>query len=327
MIDISVVIPSYNRKESLCQLVSVLIAQYNSDISTEIIVVLDGSTDGSAEALSKLTAPPEMPLRVYTQPNQGAAIARNTGLKQASGEIVLFLDDDVIPGERLIEAHLYAHRTTGAEATVGRIDTCTMDKVPRPVAEAVVAFHDQRRKRLSIVGATITATDVTTINLSVRRSRLLEVDGFDESFTGYASEDWDLGQRLLAIGTTFVYAPDAVVTQIYSLSFRQWQRRMWLQGESQIKLTRKHPELKPHVPIGKLHDPNWKRRLAAQFAIQLPRAALMVSEAVLWIAPFARWLGGPAMPRQLAGLSWRLAFWSGVRSALGSAQAVRTYCR
>ena len=323
---ISVVIPSYNRRASVCALVAALMAQHQPHIATEIIVVLDGSTDGSADALAQLTPPAGMTLRVYTQPNQGPGIARNTGWRHARGEIVLFLDDDVLPGARLLAAHLEAHHKTGADAILGRIETHAADWVSDAIAQGVLEFYSARHRRLVVDSVAITAVDVATGNLSVQQSRLLEVGGFDESFTRYGSEDIDLGQRLLEVGATFAYAPNAVVTHRFALTSKQWLQHMWQMGRSQVRLTMKHPKLKPYTEIGTLHDPNWKRRLAAQFAIQFPRLAMATTGVLLHLMPLISRLRSLNVLRQLAGLSWRLAFWSGVRSRLGSARAVRSYC-
>ena len=324
---ISVVIPSYNRRASVCALVAALMAQHQPHIATEIIVVLDGSTDGSADALAQLTPPAGMTLRVYTQPNQGPGIARNTGWRHARGEIVLFLDDDVLRGARLLAAHLEAHHKTGADAILGRIETHAADWVPASLARGVVAYYQSRHKALAADGATITAVDIFTGNLSVKRIRLVEIGGFDESFRGYGCEDWDLGQRLLDVGARFTYAPDAAVTHQFALGSYQWRQHIWQAGQAEIRLTAKHPQLKTHVHIRTLQDPNWKHWLAAQFAIQFPRLAMAASAITFWIIPLAPWIGDSKLPHQLTALSWRLTFWSGVRSALGSARAVRAYCR
>src|SRR6266498_523051 len=87
----SVVIPTYQRRDLVVRSVwSLAHQEFVGDF--EVIVVVDGSHDGSAEALRQLTplAPP-FPLTVLEQSNQGAASARNRGAAAACGEILLFL--------------------------------------------------------------------------------------------------------------------------------------------------------------------------------------------------------------------------------------------
>ena len=85
----SVVIPLYNKRGSLLRAVNSVLAQTYSDL--ELIVVDDGSTDGSAESLNGLTDPR---VRVLTQPNAGPGAARNRGVAESGGEFVSFLDAD-----------------------------------------------------------------------------------------------------------------------------------------------------------------------------------------------------------------------------------------
>ena len=69
----------------------------------QIVVVLDGSTDGSEQALADATW--SVPVHAHWQPNRGLAAARNVGLQAANGGIVWFLDDDVVPSPGLLERH------------------------------------------------------------------------------------------------------------------------------------------------------------------------------------------------------------------------------
>src|SRR5437868_2151795 len=100
---ISVVIPTYNRKEILS---SLLARMFNHDFPTtayEVIVVVDGSTDGSAQFLHSLKAP--CAFRVIEQPNEGRSAARNVGARAAMGRFILFLDDDMWCDRKLLTYH------------------------------------------------------------------------------------------------------------------------------------------------------------------------------------------------------------------------------
>ncbi len=325
MVDVSIVIPSYNRRDSVCALVKALLDQDDPALTTEIIVVLDGSTDGSAEALAAAITGRDARVCLWQQENRGRAGARNAGLARAAGSIVLFLDDDVLPGPDLVRAHWRAHQS--ADAVLGRIEPVTLEGTPRAIAELEEAFYRDRHAALMAPGVTIRATDVFAGNLSVKR-RLLDVAGrFDESFTGYGCEDWDMGQRLLACGAIFAYAPDALVYHRSPVTRKQWLRHAWQEGRSQLILMRKYPYLTSSLDISGLHDATWTGRLAAQFAIQFPTAALRVSASTLWLTSIVRPVVPPEMLRRFAFLSWRVAFWSGVRQAIGTSVETRAICR
>lgn len=86
---ISVVIPLYNKREFLLRAVNSVIAQTFTDF--ELLVVNDGSTDGSEHELKSITDPR---LRLLNQRNSGVSIARNTGIENAKADIIAFLDAD-----------------------------------------------------------------------------------------------------------------------------------------------------------------------------------------------------------------------------------------
>ena len=92
---VSVVIPTYNRaQQTIAAMESVLAQTYPN---FEIIVVDDGSTDGSGEAIQRFIAQKTNgchPIYFFSQPNQGASVARNTGIAKARGEYIAFLDSD-----------------------------------------------------------------------------------------------------------------------------------------------------------------------------------------------------------------------------------------
>jgi len=111
---VSVVIPTYNRQDLVLQAVQSACAQ--TARAHEIIVVVDGSTDGTADALRRHY--PEV--IVYEQPNRGLAIARNAGLSLATGDWVCFLDDDDLWHPRkLAFAKQYAEEYPDCDAMIG----------------------------------------------------------------------------------------------------------------------------------------------------------------------------------------------------------------
>lgn len=321
MIEVSIVIPSYNRREPLLALVHALRADTLPAPRTEIVVVLDGAQDGSAEALAALPPVAAMPLRVHAQENRGRAAARNVGLRLARGEVVLFLDDDVMPTPGLVAAHWRAQ--AAEDAVLGRIVHSGLAGTPALISEQEQDFHERRHRILDAPGASIHATDVFAGNLSVKRHLLLAIGGFDETFTGYGCEDWDLGQRLLALGARFVYVPEAVVDHRSQVSLAEWRQRAWQEGHSQLAFIRKHPSVAARLDIAGLQDATWPGRIIAQSAVQFPRLAMAVSGAAGQLVLRPRLPLNSSLRHRIAFQCWRLAFWSGVRAAVGSSAGVR----
>ena len=110
--ELSVTIASYNRRERLEQVLRALGGQSYPAERYEVVLVLDGSTDGSAEMARSLELP--YSLRVLEQENRGLAASRNRGGHEAANPIVMWLDDDIVPLPGLLAEHAGAR--TGARA-------------------------------------------------------------------------------------------------------------------------------------------------------------------------------------------------------------------
>src|SRR4051812_26710425 len=103
---ISVVVPTYNRRDIVTRSLETMFDQTISSDNYEIIVVVDGSSDGTAEALRGMK--PSCRFRIIEQENRGSAGARNTGFRAAESDLVLFLDDDMRCGRDLVFSHVEA---------------------------------------------------------------------------------------------------------------------------------------------------------------------------------------------------------------------------
>ena len=103
----SVVIPTYQRRDVVVSSVRALAGQEGAP-PFEVVVVVDGSDDGSAEVLRALETP--FPLSVVGQPNAGRPAACNRGASAAVGELLLFLDDDMEAHPCLLAEHERSHR-------------------------------------------------------------------------------------------------------------------------------------------------------------------------------------------------------------------------
>ncbi|MGB6975228.1 MAG: glycosyltransferase family A protein [Terracidiphilus sp.] len=237
---ITVVIPTYNRKEIVTCTLERLFAQECQGDSLEILVVVDGSADGSAEALRRMHAPCEF--RVLEQENRGLAGARNTGFRAARGDVVLFLDDDMRCEPGLVAAHLTAHCEQEGIVCFGSL-FLSPDSPPSLAAECfkreIGAPHLASRE------ATHTAwllEDCVFSNASLRRETLLQLGGFDESF--HMREDLEFGERLFAAGARPVYLAGAVARQYYAKTAADLIRDAEAFAAADLQLLRKHPQLR-----------------------------------------------------------------------------------
>src|ERR1700742_1132248 len=107
---LSVVIPTYNRKDLVAKALDGYLLQSSPQFIHELMVVDDGSTDGTETVVREFARLSPFPIRYLHQPNQGPAAARNLGTREAGSDLVLFSDSDIIPERDLVEQHLAWHR-------------------------------------------------------------------------------------------------------------------------------------------------------------------------------------------------------------------------
>jgi glycosyltransferase involved in cell wall biosynthesis/peptidoglycan/xylan/chitin deacetylase (PgdA/CDA1 family) len=235
----SIVIPTYRRRHLVCESVRSL-GRLDYRGTIEIVVVVDGSDDGTAPALLNLES--RYPLRVIEQANAGAGAARNRGAAAASGDVLLFLDDDMICEPDLVEQHARMHRD-GADAVLGYIP------LDPETPEGFLSDEIAGYAKSMLEGFTVTPFDVYSGQLSVRRSVFERLGGFDESLTSgpvYGNEDCEFGVRLVA-SSDVRHNPKAVSRHRYVVSAREKMRRVGPLAAADIRFARKHPALAGHL--------------------------------------------------------------------------------
>ncbi len=210
MIELSVVVPTHDRRSSVLRAIGALAAQHLEPARFEVVVVVDGSTDGTAGALRVVTTP--FDLVVVEQPQRGRAAACNAGWSRARGAIVLFLDDDMEPEPACLSVHLERHRAPRRDLVIGAAPV-TEDGRSTPASRYVRRRFDRHLANLARPGRLIGARDVYTGHASVPRAELEAVGGFDEGFRGYGNEDVDLVRRLRETGVDVTFSSEAVARQ------------------------------------------------------------------------------------------------------------------
>lgn len=184
MPSISVVIPAYNSERTIGDTVQSVLAQTFTDF--EIIVINDGSQDGTLECLGAIA---DSRLNVFSYENSGVAISRNRGIEKAKGEYVAFLDaDDLWVPEKLTEQYQALQESPAASVAyswTNYIDDSGDFLRPgmRPSFQGDVYRHLLVSNFLECGS-----------NLLVRRSALQKVGGFDAELP--PSEDWEMWLRL-----------------------------------------------------------------------------------------------------------------------------------
>ncbi|MFC3441138.1 glycosyltransferase family 2 protein [Sphingobium rhizovicinum] len=238
---ISIIIPSHNRRDLLRSLLDALAAQQAGTPPFEVIIVADNCRDGTQAMVAAYQAP--FPIRLIEQPGVGPSRARNAGVAQASTDLLLFLDDDVIPTAGLVAAHAQAHQDGTGRAVLGPYP-------PQPHGSGSHFRVLMRRwwnahfNELGSPGHRFVYSDLLTGNLSLPKRIWEAVGGLDPQFA-HAREDLELGVRLMKAGVAFHYAPDALGWhyEYLTTSPRSILRRTKEEGRSDALMALKHPDM------------------------------------------------------------------------------------
>ena len=223
---LSVVIPTCNRRESLRITLEGLARQTVPMDSFEVIVVSDGSTDGTDDMLARLTSKLPYALRTLTQANAGPSAARNRGVREASGDIIVFLDDDVEPVPAYLARHQSHHDGDEHVAVLGRMSPDPARCAIEPVWIAWEHAKLQEIYHMFLPGGTHCMDKAGPMhfysgNASLRRRWILDVGGFDEKFT--RQEDVELAVRLARdCGVWFQFDMEADGIHRPTRTFQSW---------------------------------------------------------------------------------------------------------
>jgi GT2 family glycosyltransferase len=192
--EISVVVATYNRQSSLKQLLGSLSKQTLSPSRFEVIIVSDGSTDGTADFVRELSLNCRN-LKLLELKNRGPGAARNAGARAARGRYLAFTDDDCLASEDWLEQLLSVFERTGAVGVQGRTTTERLARTP--------LTHE-----IEVLSPWLAA--IPTCNAAYRKDAFDVAGGFDESFPFAHNEDADLAWRVEEVGKT-VFASEVHV--------------------------------------------------------------------------------------------------------------------
>lgn len=291
---LSVVMPTYDEPERLEAALKSLSQQDHPHEAIQIIVVDDASPHLDSERLHAAVAPLQLQL-LRNEQNQGRARARNTALRVASGEVVVFLDSDMIVGTNFLCAHAQRHQTHAEAVFVGNVRFAS--EIPNT---SLTRYIEGRGVHRVDEDKAIPFNCFVTGNSSVRRSTLLRVGFFDEDLTAYGGEDLELGYRLHLAGIPLYYAPEALSYHYHLRSLEPLCRLMQTYGNKSIPiLLNKHPELDAVLRLDFIRTSAFSpRRLALQLALLPP-----IHYPIRWLT---RWLVKTYVP----DLFFSYLFWS-----------------
>lgn len=230
-VKISVVVPTYNRLSSLKRLITGLETQTFPAEDFEVVIVSDGSNDGTDQYLKQLQT--HFRLVSVSQKNEGPAAARNRGVENAQGDIILFLDDDILPAPQLIAEHYRVLTEHDQNLIVLGPMVTPKDFELSPWVEWEQNMLVKQYEAIQFNLWQPTARQFYTGNSSVYRCHLLTSRGFDPTFK--RAEDVELAYRLEKDGLRFTFNPQAIGYHYAQRSFSTWMAIAYAYGENDVK--------------------------------------------------------------------------------------------
>ncbi len=309
---LSVVVPTYDRRGILERTLPSLLGRTGGRRACEIVVVVDGSRDGTLEMLDRHRR--EAGLRIVAQENRGLAAARNRGAREAAGEVLLFLDDDMIASRDLIAAHLEEHSRPGERVVFGALG---LADAPRRsfLKEGVETWGREMDARLSEPGRRFRFDDCHFGNASISRTLFLRAGGFDEGFLRFGNEDYDLGWRLIQSGAEMLYSPRALAKQIYEKDLPRWLHDCYCVGLADVALVRKHPDLAADLRLSRREQHPLKRIARLSSTLPVDPLAPAWGLAAGFLAGLERAGARGRVLGQVQSLLGERQYWRGVRDA------------
>jgi glycosyltransferase involved in cell wall biosynthesis len=230
---------TYNRAALLERVLDACFEQTVDPSDYEVVLVNDGSTDATPEVIERAKQRATCRFVVIDQVNSGLAKGRNAGIARASGERIIFIDDDVLPLPNYVEEHLRSHdRAPKAIVRGGAINVESFDDLPVPIW----SFKDY------------SGNFFWTTNVSVPLATIRAIGGFNDSFSEYGWEDIDVGLRLRFGGVRAVFNPKALVYHYKPRPRSGNVEKMIAQARAQartaVQLAAIHPHWRTYLATG-----------------------------------------------------------------------------
>jgi glycosyltransferase involved in cell wall biosynthesis len=182
----------------------------------EVVVVVDGSRDGSLEFLMDLAAADDRVKPIFAE-QQGPSAARQLGVERATGDLVLLLDDDVLVSPGLVEGHARRHAAAKGVVVLGYTPTVTpAHRRPGDVAVFLYARDYERGFSAFRRDPALVLRRLWGANVSLRRSDCLRVGLRSPDFPERYHEDREFGLRCLKAGLTGVFDPSLKADHLYT---------------------------------------------------------------------------------------------------------------
>jgi len=239
---ISIIIPTYNREEILKKCLEALKNQVFSAVDFEVIISDDGSEDGTRGIAESAGKDSRFNISYLWQQNKGANAARNQAIAVARGDILLFINDDIIASPVMLDEHWRTHQQYPQESTavLGKVTLS-----PEIEKSLFTKMHLDAGYNLWEGQIELDWRAFYTCNVSVKRFFLLKYGTFEEKMRYH--EDLELSQRLSSYGLRVIYNPKALGYHYHCLQEDEYFNIACREGTSLAVWYKKSPFLRKEL--------------------------------------------------------------------------------
>lgn len=227
----SIIVPTFNRADRLRRLLDALERQDIGAAAFQVVVCDDGSTDGTQAVLA---APRPYRLTTRQRENGGPGPARNDAIVAATGDLLIFFDDDVEPSPDAIRLHAEAHEHDRDLVVLGTMHPHDAVRTPWIAWELKTLARQYDNMTRGVYEPT--PRQFFTANASVRREHVVNAGMFDPAYR--RAEDVELAFRLEALGLRFAFRPGIRVWHDPDRSLAAWKRVAHQYGEYDVRMWR-----------------------------------------------------------------------------------------
>ena len=239
IIGISVVIGSYNQKDRLKKVIEGYALQ-ETTVRFEVVIVDSFSTDGTPQMIAECSHLPFHLNFIQRENPSGKAEARNIGVRESTGDLIIISDADMIPDKGFVEAHYNAHQRSHSACCFEGL-AYNLDNYDWPLSKAPEKTQVPNKYQ---DGDALDWYYFLTGNISFPKSIFSVEQGFSLDFKNYGWEDLELGYRFKKRDIPLMYLTTAVNYHYHVITDEEKVERKYTMGQSAQIFIQKHPELK-----------------------------------------------------------------------------------
>ncbi len=234
---ISIIVPCYNQKNTINLLIASLENQTLTKSEFEVIISDDASTDESVEILKNYKGKLQL-VPVYAKEHGGRAKARNSAIKKARGQFILFIDGDMTADPELLDQHLSHIKNSPNLVCIGK-------KIPsKELQDDTLSWYRiTRGAHKCRVQEALPARYFETGNTSMSLEMIKRAGLFNEDYTSWGGEDVEMGYQLRKTGAIIYLIPDAITYHNHPETLEEYIDKIKKYAGTGLKiLLKNHPE-------------------------------------------------------------------------------------